>query len=1069
VLVQLAGIARPRGMCGKLVCFALVCNFVADARQALSDSCPNQPPPYVLLQTQAKQAHGNNMPAEYFEDPVSNSPHKEQVTNPAAAPFDVGSGSVRLPAGYQAATKVGRQQPRDQAAMALVDVGAKARKAKKKREKAVENFDEEEEDAEGEAEERQEFSGLSADAEPQPTLLEQQDAKQRLLEKQQQQADAGIAEQAADAAFREQALVQQQAPAEAAQEAAAGEHRREEQPLVDEATSAADFVAAQGDFAGQEPGTPGSGRPQASGEQIWSLPPHRGQQPEARPESVQSPATRAARAPPAVPRAEPVAAIQQASRTEVASASTRGSFPHLDILKDDGKPDSGQTGEEGEQVLAPPTSRKFSFRNKNQADLDQERELRKEQKQIAQRQEDAREALNALKAKVYESASFTDYRLNKQGSLQTDLRRAQLLADANQYKAHQARKSRKKVEEQAGRERALHLSEAALAEEKDATMRAETEQGRDIARMQEVFEDQAKKSKLNREQAEEKSFNAILKATKELLSTDQEVDSDINQQRGQAIPASHLPKANKNISIVMRPASHTEANPLLDDYVKRYVYRGKHVAPNESSMHGDAIGSSDEGSSKMALYGDGMAPLAAGWQTQQDAQRDMFPRAQGKLKRKSRRGAGPSGTQQVVGWQEEMNPQDEPLSRAQAPSNGNFPAGAGPSDVEQAADWQAEMNPQDEMLSRAQALSNGNSRVGDDLPNIEQAADWRAEHASEAEMPLRAPALGVGAGPSEGQQQAGWQVEQGSSEIPSRKHAKRQSAADWQEVVNSQDEPVGVGLPGAQPAGMNSDEEMLSRAQENFPVEVGPSSTQQEPSWQAEKNSQARQISQRNSAQTKRPQLEHLGPGHGQCTPSCTWQCTNPRCEQDCKPECEPPKCQTRCNRMNTKGCVMECVKPHCAVVCPKNLCNKPGCPTCINTCSKPMCKLQCPREQPCVNVCEAPKCEFKCKAPESCPKPTCKLVCETARSCKGYVYHTLPPLQQNESLVQSFATPSNLRRPADFSGSFLRGQAPAEVGHTSPMVDVSVLSMERPATEEPSDLRSVWQPQQRTVSLPAL
>lgn len=242
--------------------------------------------------------------------------------------------------------------------------------------------------------------------------------------------------------------------------------------------------------------------------------------------------------------------------------------------------------------------------------------------------------------------------------------------------------------------------------------------------------------------------------------------------------------------------------------------------------------------------------------------------------------------------------------------------------------------------------------------------------------------------------------------------------------------------------------EMLARLQEHAAAEA---------SWRASQTSQDRE----DAAQ--------LGPQHSRCTPTCTWQCSNPRCEQECKPTCEAPRCQTRCTRMNTTGCVMECAKPQCAVICPKNQCASPGCPLCVNTCSKPMCKLQCPNEQPCFNACEAPKCEFKCKAPKSCPKPKCKMVCETSRTCKGLTWNTLPPLEPGESLVQSFAAPHHLRRPSTSQGSLLSRRGLAQARQEPRMVDVPVQSMERAAPQESSDLPPAWQPQQRTVSMPAL
>merc|ERR1719203_501049 len=71
---------------------------------------------------------------------------------------------------------------------------------------------------------------------------------------------------------------------------------------------------------------------------------------------------------------------------------------------------------------------------------------------------------------------------------------------------------------------------------------------------------------------------------------------------------------------------------------------------------------------------------------------------------------------------------------------------------------------------------------------------------------------------------------------------------------------------------------------------------------------------------------------------------------------------------------------------------------------------LQCPKAQPCHNECEQPKCDWKCKAPSTCPKPVCRMECETQHNCVGSTFRELPPLQQGEMLVQSFAAPASGR-----------------------------------------------------------
>lgn len=157
------------------------------------------------------------------------------------------------------------------------------------------------------------------------------------------------------------------------------------------------------------------------------------------------------------------------------------------------------------------------------------------------------------------------------------------------------------------------------------------------------------------------------------------------------------------------------------------------------------------------------------------------------------------------------------------------------------------------------------------------------------------------------------------------------------------------------------------------------------------------------------PNATEYGPDHDSCTPKCLYSCTTPRCEAECSPECSQPKCQTRCASADLSQCKMNCGKQHCSVVCPKEPCVEGDCQPCRTHCTEPVCMLQCPRAQPCHNVCEEPQCTWKCKAPEACPKPDCKLSCETSRSCVGSTYAKMPPLDDGEVAVTSFAAPELL------------------------------------------------------------
>jgi hypothetical protein len=149
-------------------------------------------------------------------------------------------------------------------------------------------------------------------------------------------------------------------------------------------------------------------------------------------------------------------------------------------------------------------------------------------------------------------------------------------------------------------------------------------------------------------------------------------------------------------------------------------------------------------------------------------------------------------------------------------------------------------------------------------------------------------------------------------------------------------------------------------------------------------------------------------PVHEHCTPRCSYTCETPKCDEECHQVCESPTCQTRCKDVDLSGCRMNCGKPHCAVICPKETCMEEECPQCQTKCSEPMCMLQCPKAQPCHNECEQPRCQWKCKAPTSCPKPVCQMQCETHPKCVGDTFKELPPLQEGETAVQSFAAPAN-------------------------------------------------------------
>lgn len=145
------------------------------------------------------------------------------------------------------------------------------------------------------------------------------------------------------------------------------------------------------------------------------------------------------------------------------------------------------------------------------------------------------------------------------------------------------------------------------------------------------------------------------------------------------------------------------------------------------------------------------------------------------------------------------------------------------------------------------------------------------------------------------------------------------------------------------------------------------------------------------------------------CTPQCTWSCEESKCDEVCEPVCETPKCETRCDRMDTSGCTIECDgTPDCAVICPENVCPTGGCPQCEAKCTnEPTCKLNCPAAQSCKYMCEAPRCDWKCREPKVCPEPKCEMKCEEPPNCAQTSARPLPPLCPGEISVESFAMPT--------------------------------------------------------------
>jgi hypothetical protein len=133
----------------------------------------------------------------------------------------------------------------------------------------------------------------------------------------------------------------------------------------------------------------------------------------------------------------------------------------------------GHTGERGEpvQIFENPDLQKLMFTSKPEQQLKQERLLLQAQDYLVKENLDTKKAYAKLKAATYQSVNSSRYRLTEKLRLENGLKRAQLLADANRYRAHQEQTSRLQKEEESYLERDLHLAGATADRERDAQQR----------------------------------------------------------------------------------------------------------------------------------------------------------------------------------------------------------------------------------------------------------------------------------------------------------------------------------------------------------------------------------------------------------------------------------------------------------------------------------------------------------------------------------------------------------------------------------------------------------------------
>jgi len=187
-------------------------------------------------------------------------------------------------------------------------------------------------------------------------------------------------------------------------------------------------------------------------------------------------------------------------------------------------PTTGQTGETGELygTFLDPNLMRLAFPQKSEAELHAERRIYQEQDKIAHVQQNAAEAFGKLKAEVYHSADETLLREQETAKLDTALRRAELLTDANQYRAQVVHDSRLDVQNTASLERAAHIATQSAQQERELREAAESRAPQDEeARIAAVSRASAEETlSVQRAQAEAERVRSIERKTLEGMTQD---------------------------------------------------------------------------------------------------------------------------------------------------------------------------------------------------------------------------------------------------------------------------------------------------------------------------------------------------------------------------------------------------------------------------------------------------------------------------------------------------------------------------------------------------------------------
>mmetsp|Transcript_2501 Transcript_2501/g.5488 ORF Transcript_2501/g.5488 Transcript_2501/m.5488 type:complete len:835 (+) Transcript_2501:98-2602(+) len=218
----------------------------------------------------------------------------------------------------------------------------------------------------------------------------------------------------------------------------------------------------------------------------------------------------------------------------------------------------GQLAEEGEEIIASEDATSLQFGSLPEAELREDARINAKKREVEMNRTVSRIALRKLRDNIYHSADMSRQRLEEAGKLETSLRRAELLSDANLYKAQLTQGDRVQEQAVADYERDLQLATAALQRERDLRNGA-------LSAAAEAREEQLREA----EESAEEASNLMQRA----LAVHQLQAADAEQQQGQAIQQQAMDRI---------PVSRS-GYPALPEVGPALVTAGQHVQ-NETML-----------------------------------------------------------------------------------------------------------------------------------------------------------------------------------------------------------------------------------------------------------------------------------------------------------------------------------------------------------------------------------------------------------------------------------------------------------------------------------------------------